>query len=271
MMMGRVFAGVVVAFWLATMAALVRLEYFPTPSALEAVPTGFVLRKLLANPEPANLTIYYQSAEIGTCSIGVSPTRTSLDGDASTPGYRVTTDLRVRASLFGMPTRVRLEGLSLFNEQYDMTQFNLTTRVGEGRVSVTGDRHTDKVKMTLNLGDGEETREFSFAQLSNGELAGVLGLPQLASFGLPGHLGGAGHGAAGDRSIEPRTRVDMFPIGGGTLRTYLVDYRIDDRMWAKIWVSPAGEVLQVDTSFGLKMVDQKLAANTTEPATGARR
>ncbi len=266
MMMGRIFVGVVVSFWLATMAALVRLEYFPSPGPLEAVPTEHVLRKLLANPEPANLTIYYESVKIGNCSISVSPDHTGLAGAPSKSGYRVATELKLRASVFGMPTRIRLEGLSLFSEQYEMTQFSLNTRVGDGRINMSGDRASGKVKMTLDLGDGEETREFSFAQIGNGGLANVLGLPQLANLGLASGLGGAGNATASGRTVEPKTRFEMFPVGGGSVQAYLVDYRLDERMWAKIWVSRAGEVLQVDTSFGLKMVDQKLAASTDAEA-----
>jgi hypothetical protein len=61
-------------------------------------------------------------------------------------------------------------------------------------------------------------------------------------------------------------RYDSLRIGEGTLRALLVEYKLDERLWAKIWISEGGELLQVETSLGIKMLDNQLVAAATTGA-----
>ncbi len=55
-MLNKVLAGMIVAFWLAMMAALVRVEIFPKPTALETIPNERILKKIFANADPGAWT-----------------------------------------------------------------------------------------------------------------------------------------------------------------------------------------------------------------------
>jgi hypothetical protein len=79
-------------------------------------------------------------------------------------------------------------------------------------------------------------------------------------------LGSFGAGLSGGGIVEegarPTTRVvsDRINVGGTTLRTYLVESRYGDSLWAKLWIGELGEVLRVTTSFGLTMESDVLRA-----------
>src|SRR5579862_5213093 len=110
-MLNRVMAGFVVVFWVAMMAALVRVEIFPRPTVLETFPTDRVLRKIFSNTEPARLNVYYHKVNIGLCAIDVVPRVNGRPVDQVPPGkqadsYEVTTDLKMKLSMFGGITQL---------------------------------------------------------------------------------------------------------------------------------------------------------------------
>lgn len=254
-MVGRVFAAAIVTFWLASMAALVRFEYFPAPPALEPVSTEQVLGKVFSNAVPARMTVFYQGRNIGRFTMTVNPGALSTPDATSTPVYHVDTKLHLRLLLFGMPTRLTLDGSSTFDSHYEVMNFALNSLIGDGRAEVRGDRSTDKVKVVMTIGDTREAREFPFSQVGDGSLAAALGVPgvaDLSSFGAPDTRG------APARRVVPVAHYDMLHVGEGVLRTYLVEYKLDEQLWGRIWVSEDGALLQIETSFGLRMLDNQL-------------
>jgi hypothetical protein len=268
-MAGKVFAAVTVAFWAAMMAALVRVEILPRPLPLEAVPTERVLRKLFANPVPARLKVYYKGAEIGSWRVEISPAaeRGPLgDGAGQVPAgaYEVSSSLWLRLSVFGIPSQLQLRSVSVFNERYEMERIHARTTVGGSRVEVAGDVRTRKVRVSFDVGEMRDLREFDFSQMQGAELAGALGMPALANFsflGAGGVPGAFGAPVAAQVRARPVTTVhlDRFSVAGGWVRAYLVESGLDDSMWARMWVSEMGEVLRVETSLGLTMLSELLA------------
>src|SRR2546422_4501459 len=100
-MANKVFAGVVVVFWLTMMVALVRLEFYPRAAPLGEMSTKRVLQKVFANREPARLNVYYNKESIGFCKIEIAPLATGDAGPTvvltGEPGaYLVQTDLRMK-------------------------------------------------------------------------------------------------------------------------------------------------------------------------------
>ena len=272
-MLNRAFAGFVVVFWAAMMAALVRVEIWPKPTILDTYPTERVLKKIFANPVPVRLNIYQDklhSEPIGFCQIEIRPKLKGALEEELLPGqqpdtYEVMTDLKMRLSVFGMPSWFRLRGKSTFNQALELEGFDMRTKIGEGRARIVGDDLTKKVTMIFEVGDVYEERTFDFKQLQGAGFAGMFGMSGLAKFGFSGNdassgpsIPGAGNGETHLQS-ETTTYFDRIEIAGSSQRVYLIYSKAGDQMWTKIWVSESdGEVLKVSTSLGLEMVSELL-------------
>jgi hypothetical protein len=273
-MLNKVFAGLVIAFWAAMMTALVRVEVFPQPTVIETFSTERVMRKVFSNPEPLSLDVYYNSSNrIGHCTIEIQPQMSDKPGDESGPtqkvvGYKVTSDLKVRLSAFGMPSRLTLVGESIFSRKLELEHFRFSTVIGEGRtgaagpgdgrVNVIGDDHAKTVQVAFDFGDFHDERLFDFDQVKDAGFANAFGLPGMANFSFLGGGGlPSGLGVSSDKGAHAQpattTALDRLEIAGNLQRVYLVYSKIDDQMWTKIWVDESGQVLKVVTSMGLEM------------------
>jgi hypothetical protein len=273
-MLNKVFAGLVIAFWAAMMTALLRVEVFPQPTAIETFSTERIMRKVFSNPEPLSLDVYYNSSNhIGHCMIEIQPQMSDKPGDGSGPtqkvvGYKVSSDLKIRLSAFGMPSRLALSGESIFNGKLELERFRFNTVIGEGRggagglgdgrVNIIGDDHAKTVQVTFDFGDFHDERLFEFDQVKGAGFANAFGLPGMANFSFLGGGGlPSGFGMSSDEGIHAQpattTSIDRLEIAGNLQRVYLVYSKIDDQTWTKIWVDESGQVLKVITSMGLEM------------------
>ena len=274
-MLNRVLAGLVVAFWVAMMAALVRVEIFPRPTALETVPNERILKKIFANPDPARLDVYYHKIPIGLCSISIQPRLNDrlverLQRGREPDGYEVITDLKMNLYMFGSQTRLSLDGKSEFNPKLELDGFDIITTVGDSRVSVTGNDLTKKVKVVFSYDGIHDERTFAFDQIKGAGLASAFGMPGLGNVGflgggMPGSLAASsGNRQAGTRPVTI-TYFDRLEIAGDSQRVYLIDTKVDDQMWTKMWVDDSGQVLKVTTSLGLEMLSDGLTDGTDYP------
>ncbi len=291
-MLNKVFAGLVIAFWAGMMTALVRVEVFPQPTTVETFSTERVMRKVFSNPEPLSLDVYYNSSNhIGHCTIEIQPQTSDMTGDESgltqkIVDYKVTTDLKVRLTAFGMPSRLALVGESIFSRTLELEHFRFSTAIGEGRggagglgdgrVNVIGDDHTKTVQVAFDFGDFHDERLFDFDQVKGAGFANAFGLPGMANFSFLGGGGlPSGFGASSDEGAHARptttTSLDRLEIAGNLQRVYLVYSRIDDQMWTKIWVDESGQVLKVVTSMGLEMRSDVALGMGEEPNRMAHR
>src|SRR5208282_2146633 len=220
-MLNKVFAGLVIAFWAGMMTALVRVEVFPQPTTVETFSTERVMRKVFSNPEPLSLDVYYNSSNhIGHCTIEIQPQMSDKPGDESgltqkIVDYKVTTDLKVRLTAFGMPSRLALVGESIFSRTLELEHFRFSTDIGEGRggagglgdghVNVIGDDHTKTVQVAFDFGDFHDERLFDFDQVKGAGFANAFGLPGMANFSFLGGGGlPSGFGASSDEGAHAR-------------------------------------------------------------------
>jgi hypothetical protein len=273
-MLNKVLAGMVVAFWVAMMAALVRLEIFPRPTVLETFPNDRILEKIFANPEPARLDVYYQNSKIsiGFCDISIQPRLNNKVVEQLQPGqkpdsYEVITDLKMNLSMFGEQTRLYLSGKSEFNPKMELDRFDIVTTVGDSRVNITGNDLTKKVKVIFSYDGIHDERTFDFNQVKGAGFANAFGMPGLGNLGF---LGGGmpvsrvASLSGGPAATQPVTITyfDRLEIAGDSQRVYLIDSKIDDQMWTKMWVDDSGQVLKVTTSLGLEMLSAGLTDGT---------
>jgi len=266
-MLNKVFAGLVIAFWAAMMTALLRVDVFPRPPALETVSSDRILKKVFANPHPVRLTVYYNNNHIGFCQIDIERSSagdlsSEQTSEPSVDSYVVNSKLSLWLSAFGMPSRLLLKGRSTFDKNRELKDFDFVTTIGGGRqgdgfpgdgqIDLIGDDRTKKVQVLFDFGDFHDKRSFDFDQIKGAGFANAFGLPGMASFGFlgGGRLPGSSEGEAGPVTT---TYIDRIEIAGNPQRVFLVHSKIDDQLWVKMWVDDSGEVLQVATSLGLEM------------------
>jgi hypothetical protein len=272
-MLNKVFAGLVIAFWAAMTTALLRVDVFPKPTALESVSADWILKKVFSNPHPVRLGVYYNKNRIGFCKIDIQPnlidnlSRERPSGQTS-DGHLVTSELTVWLSAFGMPSRLSLKGRSTFDKNRELERFEFWTTLGDshvsdgflgdGQLSIVGDDRTKKVQVVFDFNDFHDKRSFDFDQIKGAGFANAFGLPGMASFGFLGASGlSRSFAGSSDDDARPRpvttTYLDRIEIAGNSERVFLIESKIDDQLWMKMWVDDSGEVQRVVTSLGLEM------------------
>jgi hypothetical protein len=167
-----------------------------------------------------------------------------------------------------MPSRLLLTGKSRYSKNWELQNFEFMTTLGDGRmgdsfpgdgqISIVGDDRTKKVQVMFDFGDFHDRRSFDFDQIKGAGFANAFGLPGMASFSFLGAGRPTGSFAAsseGEARPRPVTTayLDRIEIAGDSHRVFLIDSKIDDQLWIKIWVDDSGEVLKVVTSLGLEM------------------
>jgi hypothetical protein len=112
---------------------------------------------------------------------------------------------------------------------------------------------------------------FDFQQIQGAGLAGVLGLPGLGALGGLGASSDPG-GAGGSGAPAPQTTVTMgtLPVTGAKQKAYVVRTRINDGLWADLWVSQQGDILLARTSLGVTMLSNLYEYDTLERPTTRR-
>ena len=282
-MASKAFTGLVVAFWLVMMAALVRVEIFPSPSQLLPVPVNQVLRKLFDNSDTQILKVLYQGKEIGLATIEIMPLASPV-AKPGTPfagrpgGYQVKAGVNLNLDVFGTPSKFHLGTDSRFDKRYEIMNYRVSTKVGASEVEINGTNATKEITMTYDVGDGKQTRHFGYDQLSSPggwEALGLPGLSGLASFALPVSTSGSAGNAAALRPVI-HAYDDHLTLGGISQHAFLADCRseLNPAFWAKIWIDDQGSVLVVETSVGIAMrssaidsVADKIAVTVTPSRT----
>jgi len=271
-MLNRVLSGLVVAFWVAMMATLVRVEIFPQPAVLETVPNDRILKKIFANRNPARLDVYYRKIPIGMCDMRIQPKLNDKPVEQLQPGqqpdgYEVATELEMNLYMLGTQTRLSLVGNSEFNPKLELDGFDITANFGDSRVDMKGNDLTKKVKVIFSYDGIHDERTFDFDQIKGAGFASAFGMPGLGNLGiLGGGMPGSLTASSGDAQTGKRpvsiTYFDRLEIAGDSQRVYLIDTKVDDQMWTKIWVDDSGQVLKVTTSSGLEMLSAGLTDGT---------
>lgn len=265
--------GCVVVFWAVMMTALVRVEFFPRESRLLPVSLTQIRDRVFKNRNPARLDIVYQNAKIGSINnlefVPLTVTNTVLieTGTDAPAAYRVTGDVWVNLVIFGAPSRLRLRPIQLeFDRKFELKEFHLQTALGESRAEINGDNAAKELTVSYDLGEGRQTRRVGYADLGNGSALTALGLPGLPSLPGVGALGvlGGGSPAKAIQTMASRLKTlayfDTIAIGGNDQRAFLVDVKMDQGLGigAKAWIDEQGNILKVETSFGISFLSSAI-------------
>ena len=276
----KVFTGFVVAFWVVMMAALVRMELFPSATNLTAIPVNRVLQKLFDGNEAQSLRVYYQDREIGLATIEFSPlasptARPNEPINGEPGGYYMKASLSLDLNVFGTPSRFHLNTDSRFDRQYEIKEYRVRTMVGASQVEINGQSETRRVRMTYDMGDGPHQKEFDYDQLIGPGALDALGMPALSGLAGLAMPVGKPSTSGGPSPLQPVIRAydDRLTISGISQHTYLVDCRSETNpsYWMKLWIDEQGTILVVETSIGVTMrassIDSVAAQMTTSSST----
>ncbi len=236
----------IVAFWLVMMGALVRIEYAERLSPLDEVPVERVMRKILSQPDPVRLNVYYQGQTVGVARADIIPlstqTNPAMEITSRLAAYRIQGELTLNLAIGDFPIKLRVNSESLVSRQLELERMSLRGAFNETRFSVRAETVDDKMAVTYDIGDGRGSRQLTYDQNMGIGLAQSLGLP--ASI-LPRTT--AGSSAPG----HTKAYFGRFSVAGTMQRAYLIETRLNEALWAKFWVDEGGQVLQAETSAGV--------------------
>jgi len=259
-MLAKVISVGIVAFWLVMMTQLVRTELLESKSLAYSVPVETVMQKIFEGDESSELNIFYQGNKVGRCSLQVLKS-----GKTLATNYVVRSELSLDFDVFGKPVRLQSATDSEFDRRYQMTKFHSHTTSGESQIDMNGDLASKEIQLVLNLGEGyQEKHTLPFASLEKMGPSGAMGLFGMGGLQLPDTSNAKG-AASLMPSLEskkggPKTIVQESPlkVGNQKVTTLMVHTKYDESLWSKVYVNPMGEVLKVETSFGVEMRSAQL-------------
>jgi hypothetical protein len=240
----------VFAFWLTMMVALVRIEYSERLAPWDEVPLPQVFRRILTNPDPQWLNVYQGNKLAGFLR---------LDLTNQPPLYRLEGELSVRFDVGDAPQRLRITGNGLVTRRLEFKEFALHGGVAGTQFEVQSITGSQKVAITYDISDGSGKHRLEFDPQAGAAMAAGLGLP--ATLATPAGLG------AGARTKAYRGR---FTVGHESQRVYIVETKLNEAAWAKVWVDEAGQILQMDTSAGWRLRAELLDEQTHRSPTKKR-
>ena len=257
-MLGRVISAGIIAFWVIMMTLLVRSELLHSRPLSYSVPIESVMQKMFEGEETSDLVISYQGNPVGECTIRIVKDRKSPTGS-----YSVKSALKLDFEVFGKPVRLQSDTDSEFDHKYQMTGFRSLTTTGDSKIELQGTAETKEIQLVVNFGELQEKHTLPFSTLEKMGPSGAMGL-----FGM----GGMQTPRAGKSAVSHLTQGSQGPVttvldtqleldtDRVKMPALLVDTKYDDTLWSKIYVSPSsGEILKVETSFGVVMLNTQFA------------
>jgi hypothetical protein len=173
--------------------------------------------------------------------------------------------------MFGKPVRLQSATDSDFDQKYQMTRFHSHTVSGDSQVEMQGDLASKEIEFVLHLGDGyQEKHKLPFAALEKMGPSGAMGLFGMGGLQLPDTSKEKSASSLapvlGQGKNGPTTSVQeaMLQVGKQKLTAFMVHTKYDESLWSKVYVSPMGEVLKVETSFGVIMRNAQLAGDAKD-------
>lgn len=245
------------AFCAVMTGLLVRSELFPESSWVRRLPPELVLNRVLGGDSQSSLNIWWKGERVGSCFLRVFPGTTTrlhgmLEGYLPVLGKRHTGRFEVDGSV------ARLRGRSHSSvakaRPYDLQTLRLRGKVEDVSVEIHANAAENLVRWRIKGGGMDEAREVPLRELAAGGVDGLrekLGeLPPDLRIPRAGQMASA---VRGWKLLAAATRVQRR---GSPMDAFLVEARLDANWWARLWVSPTGELLKLESSFGLRALNE---------------
>ncbi len=262
-MINKLISGLIVLFWVVMTSWLVRLEYFPAKR--NVVPTRDVLDLVFADKQQQrqNFIVFFQGREMGVMDLDIDP---RLDFDRRhTPRnltrYVVATASHMDLKKFGHNVRLMLTTHNRLTADYEIESYDVTGRIGSDVLRVNGSTTNDQVNVEYRFGGRRGRYTIDLKDQNSDSLNGLLaqaGMPQLGL--LSSVLGLALNPATQPGSFKPATTgyTSQLVIQGVKQPMFVIESKAGDHLWAKLWISRAGEIILFETSAELVLKNSML-------------
>jgi hypothetical protein len=223
---------------------LVRSELCPESSSAHRMPPALVLARFLRGESQSALGLWWKGERVGSCLLRVFPgslTRLHgvLEGSVPVLGRRHAGKVELDCSL----RRAR-----------ELEALRVRGRVEDVSVDVQADAARNLVRWRVAGGGMNEEREMPLRELAEGGVAGLQ--KRLGELPQEWRTPAAGQLAAGARAWKLFAASTRLSRRGVSVDAYVLEARLDANWWARLWVSPTGELLKLESSFGLRALNE---------------
>ncbi|MBI4028065.1 MAG: hypothetical protein HY360_23985 [Verrucomicrobia bacterium] len=222
---------------------LVRSEYFPESSPFHRLPPGYVAERFLKNESLSSMKVTWKGEDVGSLTVRVTPGERPLVSGATS----------LVLPVLGQKPRLHLDLECRLKHNREMERVRLRGKLHEMNFDVTADTATDRLQLEARGPAVDVKREFSLNDMSRSGGRKVFEeMPDLANqASLPSQDAVAAM-ARGWQMTASSSRIHRL---GDWMEAYLVEARLDANSWAKLWISPTGELLKLESSFGLSAIN----------------
>lgn len=220
---------------------LIRSEFYPN-STLQEIPLQTVLNKVFRHQSTSPLKVFWREEDIGFITIRLlsgTPTFLNVKADVVLP-------------VLGEKPQLRCDVDCRFSKNREMTHLKAVGKLDEINFELSSDQKTIKFKAKGGGLDEEREIPLQNLRLNNKDL--LKPIPELSEQ-LSAH--DIDEAQALVSQWKWTASASRLQRKGDWLDTYLVKGEIDQKIWIRLWLTPTGELLKVDSGFGLSAVNEE--------------
>ena len=228
-----IFCGVMTYF-------LIQSEYFPD-STLQQVPLQTVLSKIFRNQSTSPLKVFWRDEEMGTVTFRL------LSGNPAFLNVKV----NVVLPILGEKPKLDCDVDCRFSKDRELIHLKAVGKADDVKFDISSDQKTVKVK--VKGGGWDEDREIPIQNLRLDDKNLAKSIPELGKELDAHHIQQAQNLIDQWKWTASATRLKRK---GDWIDTYLVKGELDQKIWIALWLTPTGEILKVDSGFGLNATNE---------------
>ncbi|MBI4664118.1 MAG: hypothetical protein HY735_35425 [Verrucomicrobia bacterium] len=266
-MFNRLAFGLIALFWATMNVLLWRLEFRGQSELGSDVPIGVVWRKILTAPDDSALGISHRGRKVGYCrwraNVGEELSTGKVSEEDNQPegmiqrlsGYTI--DLEGNLLLVESGARLRFQLHAGFSATRHWRDLAAKVSIRPRTLELQSSAASEHLQLTYTDGGEKWERQLRLSDFREpARLLREFGLP------FPENLAGNWNTVLGlqesSLALQWEARNDWLQIGNSKVRVYRVQAKVLDRFQAVIIVSRVGEILRVDLSNGIQLMNDAL-------------
>jgi hypothetical protein len=219
---------------------LIRSEYYPN-STLQEVPLQTVLSKVFRHQSTSPLRVFWRDEEMGIITIRLlsgSPTFMNVKVDVVLP-------------VLGEKPKLQCDVDCRFSKSRELTNLKAVGKVDEVKFDISSDQKV--IKLKVKGGGWDEERELPIKNLRLDDKDLSKSIPELKEELSARHIEQA-------QSLIDQWKwsasASRLQRKGDWIDTYVIKGELDQKIWIRLWLTQTGELLKVDSGFGLNAVNE---------------
>ena len=235
-------------FWIVMVALLIRSEYFPDQASLYQLPITYVGRKIFTSDTGSDMAIFYKQTYVGKLFIEPSPSNERI----------LKGNIKLNWPILGKPYRAEIFFAFTYNPKLDIERFALNSHSEGAVLSIDGSRLEDRMDANFRFNGVVMDRRFKWSEMEqrhfDGVMSGVvndqLGMQQLPPVAL----------AVTSQDLHWYAASTTLTRGNKKIEALLIATKDNRDYEIKIWVTPSGELLLIQTApaIGITLENKSL-------------